>query len=239
MSEGPQPQCLQKHKSEHQLLPSVLPPQVRRNQPNLPIADRFRQRFLDRLQPLLAKLLNRRRNLRIRFRRQPFWPELRIPGFNQIRNQGLDTADFPASNLRDLLEAAPFREQLQCFVRRARGLRVPIGAGSRALAESLQRGENLASVALNFFVAEAGNAATPKSRARLRRHSRRYSRSCASGTESVTVGRTSSAPGRSNDRFFATRRRRRDFGSSISSHGGTPAQLSQCSQRSHLGCSPK
>src|SRR5260370_21968808 len=159
MSEGPQPQCLKKHKIEHQLLPSVLPPQVRRNQPNLPIADRFRQRFLDRLQPLLAKLLNRRRNLRIRFRRQPFWPELRIPGFNQIRNQGLDTTDFPASNLRDLLEAAPFREQLQCFLRGTRGLRVPIGAGTRALLESLQRGENLFPVALTFLAAEAEHAA--------------------------------------------------------------------------------
>src|SRR5258707_6016882 len=159
MSEGPQPQCLQKHRGEHQLLPSVLPPQVRSNQPNLPIADRFRQRFLDRLQPLLAKLLNRRRNPRIRLRRQPFWPELRIPGFNQIRNQGLDTADFPAANLRDLLEAAPFREQLQFFLRGTRGLRVPIGAGTRALLESLQRGENLFPVALSFLVAKAGDAA--------------------------------------------------------------------------------
>src|SRR5258708_25282513 len=84
------------------------------------------------------------------------------------------------------------------------------------------------------------NAASPESRAAFRRHSRKYSLSCASDVDRLApavrcspITRCSTGP----PLAFAPRPWGRV--SSTSSHSGPPAHISHVPQRSHFRCSPK
>src|SRR5258708_37409020 len=84
------------------------------------------------------------------------------------------------------------------------------------------------------------NAASPESRAAFRRHSRKYSLSCASDVDKLAPAvRCSPITRCSTGPLLAFALRPRDRVSATSSHSGVPAHISHVPQRSHFGCSPK
>ena len=112
---------------------------MRGHQPNLRISKFFRQRFFYWLQPLFAKLLDCRGNLRISLRDEPLGIELYFAVFHQLRDHFYYGGDLAAANLRYFFKRASFLQKLQRIFPRLRGRRMPIIAGPFSLIEPLQR----------------------------------------------------------------------------------------------------